>query len=404
MQTDANPLKVVRLQPDEDRDRLRSAWSDLLDRSPIPSLSLTYEWQMTWWECFCEPRRELFLLAVLDHEQIIALAPLMRAQRHWAGFSYRALEFITQRQFAFSYEMMSPRLDILCSDQRQEAVQALLSYLRENQGEWDVLRLDTLSEDSPTHDLLLTEASKVGLRAVRGSEFKSFEINAPKGWDAYLAARSKHFRAHTTNQQTRFRSHGTVEVEHVTAAEDPAATFARILDVEGRSWKWKKGLSINSVGYRDFYRRFLAVASQNGRLLLTFLKLNGRTIAFFFSAGYAGRLEALRTAYDRAYASLSPGHELFRSHFEEAMKQGWTQIHLMGGAEGYKRRWYTEPRMYLEVFIFHEGRRSRALRFGWITCRLYGRFRFIPGYFKRVMRKLGVPLPWSELTRTDQVK
>ncbi len=64
-------------------ERLRPAWSDLLNRSARPGLSLTPDWLLTWWSVYGPLQgRRLRLVLFHDAGRLVGLAPLAR-RRHW---------------------------------------------------------------------------------------------------------------------------------------------------------------------------------------------------------------------------------------------------------------------------------------------------------------------------------
>src|SRR5438309_4520053 len=70
---------------DADRFRaLRSDWDELLGASSSDSPFLTWEWLFSWWSHFSEDRR-LHILALREHDRLIAIAPLVSRARRVGG-------------------------------------------------------------------------------------------------------------------------------------------------------------------------------------------------------------------------------------------------------------------------------------------------------------------------------
>jgi hypothetical protein len=397
------PIVVMEHSTKEEFALLEPAWNDLVRASPHPALYLSFEWLWTWWECFGGGRRELRILSASQGERTIAIAPFMQVRRRLLGIPYQTIEFISARDYAFSHLTMSGLLDIIAPSQAAQAVDALLRHLLSSRPPWIYMRLEPLAEGGVTRSFLANRAPAFGLRVREGGRFEAYEVGLSAGWEGRrMKGGQRHADASRVIEE-KLRRRGEVTWEDTDGSGVHGSLFETILGVEQRSWKWRRGLSINALGYAGFYPAFLRAASSSRSLRVTFLRIDGRTVAYVFSVLFGGTLEALKTAYDASFARFSPGRLALWHHVQHAAKEGAERVNLHIGSRDYKSEWATDSRLYTEIFFLRGTIRGRFIGFFLFTLGLYGRFRFIPDLTKRVLRRLGFTPRWSELTREDQV-
>jgi len=106
---------------------------------------------------------------------------------------------------------------------------------------------------------------------------------------------------------------GSLELELVsnpTAAEIPAL-LQRGFAVEDQSWKGAEGTStLRSPGAFRYFVEQATLLAASGHLLLVFLNLDGRSIAFEYGWLSKGIYHSLKVGYDQAFSRLSPGQLL----------------------------------------------------------------------------------------------
>jgi len=127
----------------------------------------------------------------------------------------------------------------------------------------------------------------------------------------------KGVRSRLRSATNKLEAAGAFEFEIVTdpgAAMDAYTAFA---DLEMSGWKAHRqhgkddynagsAVSLNPSKY-GFFRDLVQSFSERGYLQVFVLKLNGRPIAIIIAVVLCGRCYMMRTAYDAAHASLSPG-------------------------------------------------------------------------------------------------
>ena len=383
----------------ESLHEIAGAWDTFACAPGGPSVFGTFEWAVTWWKCSGEGRR-LLVLSVWHGMALVAVAPLMTGRLWFGPFPVSVVEFISSWKFAGSAASVLGSMDLAADPaHRDGALDAVLRYI---EGErWDLLRLHPLPEQSKS----LPRISEWGSREGRiHRQTRVFE-NAVllRGDDGFRTHLSSKFRARLRQAGAKLRRRGLVDFTEVTAPGDVPAAMTKIIAIESRSWKWRKGIAINSAVYNGFFEAFALAAAYRGWLRLGFLRLDGNEIAYSLMALTGEKSTFLKTGYDAAHDDCSPGSLMMEWAFDSLAREGAQRIDMFSGDWEYKERWQAASEPHCEVQVFHGGLYPRVLFFLFWRLGLYGKGRTPVLLFKRILRKCGIPWRRSELTRSDQL-
>ncbi|HXX63918.1 MAG TPA: GNAT family N-acetyltransferase [Bacteroidota bacterium] len=385
----------------EEFQALETEWDALLERCPTRSLYMTFEWLWTWWASLGGAKRSLLILSAREGEKLVGIAPLMEVRRQLMGIPYRSIEFLSAPTFAFSHLTMSGILDIIAPVRTEEVLDAILLHLQRTHAGWIYMRLDPLIEEGPCARHLPGLARGHFMRTRWGAHETAFEVALESGWDHYVRATDPAMHSRIASYERRFARSGRLSWEDEKSTP-PAELMTRMLDVERRSWKWTRGLSINSRGYGGFFEAFLPLAAEHGWLRTTILRSDDRPCAYLYGVKFEQTVEAIKTAYDRSFERFSPGQILMSHFLRGAAAEGTHTVNLHIGAGDYKSRWANRQRQYRVLFLERKTLKARLLCTMLFTLHFYGAFRAIPDLTKRLLRRLGWAPRWSELTRMDQ--
>lgn len=226
---------------------------------------------------------------------------------------------------------------IIGTDTRQEA--ALVdAVLREYAAEWD---LALFSGITPSSSLFQQLVPTLGghYRLGVGQTTRRYVANVRDGLDGYLAGRSHGFRKKLAQADRRARLAGlTFERCSPSTAASTAAAYARILDVEARSWKGRDGVGINQGPLQAFYHAMTHRLVRRHALRLLFAQHDGRDVAYILGGTLERTYRGLQFSYDEAYAPLSLGSLCQRQQIEELCTEGFVNYDL-GTEIAYKERW-----------------------------------------------------------------
>ncbi|WP_217921858.1 GNAT family N-acetyltransferase [Miltoncostaea oceani] len=194
-----------------------------------------------------------------------------------------------------------------------------------------------------------------GHRVVRRVTMRSPVADTVGGWEAYWGARSRNLRHNVERCRRRAREAGelTFDVHHAFAPGELARLLEEGFAVEGSGWKTAQGTAIlTSPRTRRYYTDLAGWAADEGWLRLSFLRIDGRPIAFCLGVEAFGVHDALKMGYDVAVARLSPGMMLLDALIRRAFETGLTRFDFAGHDEQYKLAWATgtEDQVSLSVF------------------------------------------------------
>jgi CelD/BcsL family acetyltransferase involved in cellulose biosynthesis len=333
--------------------RLEPEWNDAVSRAHVPHPFLLHKWFRTWWDCFGAGRR-LHIIVVRDRADIVAIAPLMTEQVHMYGLTVRKLDLL--------HNDHTPRADCIVAGSPLEGYGAIWDVLRDASGQWDILQLSRLPDDSPTRIAFASLAGRDGFATGTWRGDRSPYLTLSGTWDAYHASLSAKFRSNLRNRLSRLRAFGEPRLEILDAAAPIASAAEDALRLEASGWKDKAGTSITSdPSVHRFYSLLAQRAAEGGWLRLMFLTVGGRRIATSYGSCFDGRLFLFKTGYDPEYASCAPFKLLTYFAIERAFAEGLREIDFLGDAEPWKLEWTSSSRVHEWLYAFPHTIRARLV-------------------------------------------
>jgi CelD/BcsL family acetyltransferase involved in cellulose biosynthesis len=387
----------------EEFDSIRGEWDALVRASRRPTLYLTHAWLSTWWECHQSRERQLLLVLVYDGARLIGGAPFMKSSGRLLGLPVAKIELLTMMPVAASPSNCSGELDFIFVAGREDVVGAIFRHLAEHH-RWHFIRLYPLPESSPTLKLLQGVAEATGTVLHQKEAFANACLHLEHGWDEHAKTVSKQFRRTIRQHEQKLLKLGTVRFVEYRTPFEVEVMFNDVLEIEKASWKWGKGVAINSVAFRGFFRRLAISAAGLGWMRLWMVELDGRNIAYDFCVAYDGKVQSLKKSYRTAYREYFPGGVLESHCFAAMAGEGAREINLLSGDEEYKRKWSPVLERHVEVMLFNGTAYSRLIGRLFFTSRLEHWRERLNMLAKRVLRRLGARPAWSELTRDDQLR
>lgn len=161
------------------------------------------------------------------------------------------------------------------------------------------------------------------------------------GIDGFFARRSPKFRANVRRAERLARGEGFAAELHTGQGTQSGALdglFARVLDVERRSWKGRRGEGIDRGPPRDFYRLIIERLLARGALRLLFVRRGERDVAYVLGGLFGDTYRGLQVSFDEAAAEAAPGN-LAQLWMIEALCEEGVGRYDLGTDMPYKRRW-----------------------------------------------------------------
>ncbi len=332
---------------------MAAEWNETVERAAVPHPFLRHEWLRVWWECFGESRR-LHILVVRAQNSIIAIAPLMAEVTHMYGVPVRQLDFL--------HNDHTPRADVIVAERAADAYLAIWHALRDEQAQWDVLRLGRLLRASTTIAAFRTLAEADGCATGLWHGDESPYLALTGTWSEYTSGLSAKFRSNIRNRLTRLARIGEAGVEVLRDAGAIQQACADAVRLEASGWKHSEGTAISAdAAIERFYTRLSKDAGEEGWLRLLFLTVGGRRIASAYSARYANRLLLVKTGYDPEFATCAPFKLLTHFAIRDAFADRLSEVDFLGNSEPWKQEWTDTARPHDWLYVFSNARRGRLL-------------------------------------------
>ena len=309
-------------------------WNGLLDRSRLPSVFLTWQWQTEWSQAFTA-ERPIQILAATDAAGTLAgLLPLY--------------EDGPERQRILGGVDVSDYLDLIAPDGGEAEVWTALLQHRSSQAvAWD---LHGIRSASPTATLLPELAPAHGLTASVEREDRCPVLALPKSWDEYLARLSGKDRHELRRKIRRLERElpGATTSSHATEAGwDEAMT--RFLTLHRLSKVGKARFMDERM--ERFFRSATARLAAAGWARLWFLEFEGAAVAAFLCLEYGGSVGLYNSGFDPARAALAPGIVLLAHVIRDAIDRGFPVFDFLRGEEPYKYGFGPSPVDVLNVRV-----------------------------------------------------
>src|SRR5207244_3612178 len=145
-------------------------------------------------------------------------------------------------------------------------------------------------------------ARTAGVKVVERTIARQPFVDVSGDWVAYEARLDRKQRKELGRVRRRIEDEGELRFEFAGDGERLDALLDEGFAIEGSGWKSTRGTAIASdPAIERFYRRVARWASDDGMLVLAFVRLGGRAIAFDMTIESAGAAYVLKGGFDPDY-------------------------------------------------------------------------------------------------------
>jgi CelD/BcsL family acetyltransferase involved in cellulose biosynthesis len=327
------PITVTALRDDGQIHEHAAAWRALLNDSPSCCPFLSPDWLGAWWGIYGQDRELLVLLAERAGE-LVGLAPLyIDTARTLGGVPLRELRLLGDRDVGSDF------LDIILrKDSGEDALAAMLDYLRQNET-WDRMILCDVPAASETLRLLGDAAKRhLPLWQTAPAQTCPF-LPMPASFDEFLDLPDLTYKHAIRKAVRKLEKRRAVEFELTSAPSDQDERLESFFRLHQERWQAvQRAGSFARDEKRQFYRSASAALGRQGWLRLSTLKVDGQPVASAFGICHANVYYGLQTACGLEGQKLKAGnvlaYKLFETLFGEVKE--WN---FMRGNELYKYQW-----------------------------------------------------------------
>jgi CelD/BcsL family acetyltransferase involved in cellulose biosynthesis len=308
----------------------KRAWNDLLIQSASHVPFLTYDYQQTWWQTRgggeWQGDSQLLLVSAYENEELVGIAPLFHTKNI---LGKPALMFVGAIEVSDFLDFIVKPQDLL------KFIPGLLDFLSNaDLPNWDLLDLYNILGDSPSLEILKSEAEKRSWVHQQIHLQPSPYIPLPGNFEAYLAQIDKKQR-HEIRRKLRNVEGSLAEgalyfTEDEETLESDVEAFIEMMAQDPN----KRDFLTDSM--RAHIHNTARTAFEGGWLQLAFFTLDGQKAAANMSFNYNNRLWLYNSGWEWEYRDYSPGWVLLAYLIEWATENDIQEFDFMRGDEPYK--------------------------------------------------------------------
>jgi len=339
-------LEITRIKPSE-LDSMQGEWNDLLRQSASDNVFMRWEWIHTWWTIFqCD--RTLLILTVRSEGRLIGIAPFyIERIRCWGP---RILKFCSE-------ELSPDYMNIFAERGRESDVAAgIMDYLKRCSGEWDVMVLDNLSQDS----ILLSDVSLLSgfSHSARVSQTCPYIKNSGAFEDYYRSREQLLSFSLEKKYRKLVKQENAIHVT-VRDEKDIQKSLDDFFKVHERASREKNVTSnLMAKDVQQFHRELCQGFFRDGILRLDLLYMGEKPLSAFYSFCYKNKLYCFNTGYDPEWKKRSVGGILLLLIVQQVFQDGLEEFDFLKGTEGYKSLWATGVRSEMRLTVFNRNWRG----------------------------------------------
>ena len=338
-------MKITEINRIEDFLALENAWNSLLETVNHTVFS-RWEWLSTWWKHFGNNKRLLILLAE-EHNQIVAIAPLMYSVENVYGLRIGKIEFIGTPDAAYC--------DFILGEKRKECIKLFMNYLNNYHEKWSNIKFSDIPATSKSIKLL-NGAFENSKRAQVSVLNDCPLLILPKSFDAFMNILHSNLRRNIRRSQQRLQEKYTVEFVNYSNPKTVEKGMNILFDLHQKIWmqKGQTGSFANS-NVRSFYLDVAKLFSEKKMLGLYSLQADDNPVAIIY--GYKSKSEFHFSSIGRnnAYSRFSVGNLLTLNTIKTCIEEDVSKFNFGRGNEDYKYKWGAQNIKNLEITVIKNG-------------------------------------------------
>jgi CelD/BcsL family acetyltransferase involved in cellulose biosynthesis len=320
------------------------AWNGLACRAPSLVPDQSHAWVASYLEHALLPGESWFCFLAFHGEVLIGVLPVIVSPRKLLG--------IPCHTFRAPYNDQTASIDCLVEPGLEETIIPLfLKGLRQTDPTCFCFEMRRLPECSPT--LALVRKGWNRFKTIETFDGYGTFIKIEGTFEDYCTRLGTKFTRNLRRLERKFFALPGAILVFVTGQDLTGKELEHFMAVEGSSWKCTRGSALCQCdSLALFYAALIKRLMDVGWLEWHFLLEDGKTIAANLAIRVNRSLIILKTCYDEAYSSFSPGTVLFGKMFERAFKSGEVdEVNLLTDY-AWNQNWQVEKRKYYNLVLF----------------------------------------------------
>ena len=326
---------------------LKKAWVKLqYENDVFPQMH--YEW-MEPWVRLRFGKRKLHIVAVLEKDEIIAIAPFCIENK----IGLKILHTIPIH-FGDFYSIIS--------NESKEIIEVILEYLKSCIN-WSVVHFFNVNNKNTLSACLSNNKDFKEKKVVDIHEANFDGLS----FQEYLLTLSKNTRGQYRNKWNRLSKKGDVKLEAITSSESYELNTAEMNKIYNLRWK-NDNIPLLTQAYYNMRNEAIKPYFDKKSAILYRLSLNDEAIAYRLGFLHNKTFFEWKVIYNPEYSYYSPGNLLVGKIIEDILPKGFNRFNFMTGDYRYKKSWVSEKNTSTNYEYLY----ARKLSFGqyYVTYRL----------------------------------
>ncbi|GIO53027.1 hypothetical protein BCV73_05895 [Paenibacillus sp. SSG-1] len=340
-------MKTQVIRSREELPAWEGRWRELVNHMEAAEVYDTWEWLEAYIRHLSKPDQELFIVAVTDRDQCIAIAPLYILGQKWHGMRMRSLRFIIHGTGESGSILLHKEYNYA------RMMKEISECLREHRHEWDCMDLYNLHAHHPV----------AGLLGQAFGDWAELYIK-PRSVAPYINL--KLYNPHKL-ENSRIKA---IERKERKLHQDREARI--VIDVPFDSAVWDRFTALHKQRWTDsmfhenkmmaFYRDIISKYQGTDRVNFSYLEVEGCMASAWMTVRYNSKVYMYLTAFSKAYAEYGAGLILVNRMMKHYSREGIREIDFMHGVQEYKFYWSDSARIHYQYRLVKRDRRSSLLR------------------------------------------
>ncbi|GEM_PF-1209660 len=353
---------VVELVRDIVRFReLKDEWNNLLAKSELISVFLTWEWLYYWWIHF-KADKELFILLIKDKEsgKLLGIAPFCIQKKELFNVT-----LVKKIMFLGTEKVASDFLDfIIYPESNEKVLETIYKYLDDMKHTWDIVEVGDIDKNASSIKIIRKLANKKYLTLIKKSQICPY-VKLPQSHALLLESLSSKMRSNLKRSTKQIGTRIAADFSTCTQKEQVKENIEKVVTLHNTRFKEKHGnKKVKSAFSGDVITNFHYEVAEsffaNNWLKFYSLTLDNKIAASLYGFLYKNRLFYYQSGINPEWRNFGIGNVLYSYCLENCINSGLTEFHFLRGNENYKFRWTKE---YTETINFFLCNRTLAGKF-----------------------------------------
>jgi CelD/BcsL family acetyltransferase involved in cellulose biosynthesis len=334
----APPYSIEEIAAEEGLLSLKEDWDRLSEAAESPNVFMAFDWFRAWNRRYTQDDRSGRRPSVLVLKKmgaVMGISPLVRRRVFRYGLGGQKLEFVGREA---DYH------DLVLGSDPPGQCRAVIEHLAKTQDQWDLVDLRDLRD---TRNILAEVENALSQARLTYRLLPEVErcpylvIDAP--WSVMASRLSHSSRRLFRKQQLHLKRMGAegLRIRIMENPQNEPGLMEKLIDLE--SQKHVQGEASPPVigKYPEVFQELFNTLGPRQWFCIALMELRERLIAWQVWFRCGKKLWGYLTAYDRAYAHLSPGTMLVPAMIDYGFAHGYHECDFLRDEEAYKGRWST---------------------------------------------------------------